>query len=206
MKMKVKVKAITLVFIFFKSNIIFAEGINNPTIKPDSTSLFPALFQLIFTLGFILGLLYFVFRFLSKKTGSYRNPIYKHLGGLPLGQNKSVQLVEINNKVYILGVGENIQLIQMVDDPEEVIAMKASNSSNMNENNYLKDWMKQIKESPLYRTWMSKWAQKKVSGLQPQNFEQILSGKMEELKERRNEKMEQLFEDDYMKKERDNHE
>ena len=42
------------------------------------------------------------------------------LGGLTLGQNKSLQLVEIGNSLYLVGIGDNIQLIDKIDHPEQV--------------------------------------------------------------------------------------
>lgn len=197
---------LTLLFIVSRSSRVFAEGNDSPLGDGDGASYFPALLQLIFTLGIILGLLYIVFRFISKRSGIYGNPNFKHLGGLPLGQNKSVQLVEVNNKVYILGVGENIQLIQKIDEPEEVLAIKASNQSSFDEKMNWKDWINRFKESSFNQKWNLKWFDNKGVGTKKQDFEQILTGKMKELKERRNENIEQIFDgENTIEKERDHH-
>lgn len=44
----------------------------------------------------------------------------RSLGGLPLGPNKSIQIVEIGNSLYVVGVGENIQLLDKITDEAEV--------------------------------------------------------------------------------------
>ncbi|PPD50162.1 MAG: flagellar biosynthesis protein FliO, partial [Methylotenera sp.] len=35
--------------------------------------------------------------------------------GVPLGKDRSVQLVKLGEQVYVLGVGESIQLIDRID-------------------------------------------------------------------------------------------
>lgn len=41
------------------------------------------------------------------------------MGGVGLGQNKSLQILEIGGNVYLIGVGENIQPLDKVSDLEE---------------------------------------------------------------------------------------
>ena len=40
-----------------------------------------------------------------------------------LGQNKSLQVVELSGRVYIVGVGDNITLLDKIDEPEEALAV-----------------------------------------------------------------------------------
>ncbi|MDT2247325.1 flagellar biosynthetic protein FliO [Paenibacillus larvae] len=47
------------------------------------------------------------------------------MGGVPLGQNKSIQIVEIGQSLYIVGVGDNIQLLEKVDNPDQVALITA---------------------------------------------------------------------------------
>ena len=44
----------------------------------------------------------------------------RSLGGVPLGQNKSIQIVEIGHSLFVVGVGENIQLLDKIIDADEV--------------------------------------------------------------------------------------
>lgn len=70
----------------------------------------------------ILVLLFLALRFLSKKSGTLTSgaprPI-QMLGGQPLGKNRSLQMVKIGDVLYILGVGEDVQLIRMIPAGEE---------------------------------------------------------------------------------------
>lgn len=77
--------------------------------------------QLIFYTGLIIGLIVLLARFFAKRQQQWgEQATIQHLGGTPLGPNKSVQLLKLGDKVYVLGVGEQITLLDVIDDPEEV--------------------------------------------------------------------------------------
>jgi flagellar protein FliO/FliZ len=77
--------------------------------------------QVMFFLILIIALFFVLIKFLAKKNQySPFGRSIRSLGGVPLGTNKSIQIVEIGHSLYVVGVGENIQLLQKIDDPEEV--------------------------------------------------------------------------------------
>lgn len=72
-------------------------------------------------LAFIIVLILYLIRFLGKKNQSwFGSRSIRVLGGVGLAPNKSLQLVEIGSSIYLVGVGEEIRLIDKVSDPEEV--------------------------------------------------------------------------------------
>lgn len=74
----------------------------------------------IVVLAVILALVVYLIRFLNKRNQQmFRHGTIRTLGGVGLGQNKSLQIMEIGGCVYLLGVGEDIQLIDKVSDLEE---------------------------------------------------------------------------------------
>jgi flagellar protein FliO/FliZ len=76
--------------------------------------------RMILATVFVAGLLYFLLKFINKKTMSYKSSqIVENLGGTSLGANRSIQIVKAGNRLLIVGVGENIQLLREIDDPEE---------------------------------------------------------------------------------------
>nr|WP_246017700.1 flagellar biosynthetic protein FliO [Mesobacillus subterraneus] len=76
--------------------------------------------RMIFATAFVAGLLYFLLKFINKKSMSYKSSqLVENLGGTSLGANRSVQIVKAGNRLLIVGVGENIQLLKEIDDPEE---------------------------------------------------------------------------------------
>lgn len=71
----------------------------------------------IVVLAVILALIVYLIRFLNKRNQQmFRHGTIRTLGGVGLGQNKSLQIMEIGGCVYLLGVGEDIQLIDKVSD------------------------------------------------------------------------------------------
>jgi flagellar protein FliO/FliZ len=93
----------------------------------DSPNMFVMMLKVIVYLILIIGLFFLIMKIVAQKNrkrmqGRAINP----LGGVPLGQNKSLQIVEIGRSVYLLGVGDNVQLIQKIDDPEEVAYLIAT--------------------------------------------------------------------------------
>ncbi len=98
-----------------------SDSENNTADIGSSTGLtfFDFLRMIVATL-FVVALLYFVLRFINKKSRAYQKVTYvQNLGGTSLGGNRSIQLVKIGNRVLIVGVGEDIQLLKEIDNPEE---------------------------------------------------------------------------------------
>ncbi|MED3688846.1 flagellar biosynthetic protein FliO [Peribacillus butanolivorans] len=76
--------------------------------------------RMIFATIFVVGLLYIILKFINKKSKSYQKAnSVENLGGTSLGANRSVQLVKVGSRILVVGVGENIQLLKEIDNPEE---------------------------------------------------------------------------------------
>lgn len=77
--------------------------------------------RMIFALAFVVALLYFLLKFINKKSRTYKSSqLVENLGGTSLGANRSVQIIKVANQVLVVGVGgESIQLLKEIVDPEE---------------------------------------------------------------------------------------
>ncbi|OLN22881.1 hypothetical protein BTO30_07575 [Domibacillus antri] len=76
--------------------------------------------RMMAALAFVIGLIYFLLRFINKKSRSYQeNQMVRHLGGTALGGSRSIQIVKVGERVLVLGVGENVALLKEIDDSEE---------------------------------------------------------------------------------------
>ncbi|WP_254118930.1 flagellar biosynthetic protein FliO [Bacillus sp. FJAT-29790] len=76
--------------------------------------------KMIFATVFVVGLLYFLLKFINKKSKMYKSSqMIENLGGTALGTNRSVQLIKVGNRILVVGVGENIQLLKEINDSEE---------------------------------------------------------------------------------------
>ncbi len=81
----------------------------------------------IVVLAVIIGLIILLIRFLGSKNKSwFSNPTIRILGGVGLGPNKTLQVIEVGSSVYLIGVGENINLVDKISDPDEVISILAA--------------------------------------------------------------------------------
>ncbi|MGD9677127.1 MAG: flagellar biosynthetic protein FliO [Vulcanibacillus sp.] len=78
----------------------------------------------------ILLLIYSLFWFINKKNRFIKSSLFNNFGGHPLGQNKSIQVIEIGNKIYILGVSGEINLIKVLEEEEDIKAIKKLVYSN----------------------------------------------------------------------------
>lgn len=76
--------------------------------------------KMIFATIFVIALLYILLRFINKRSSGYKDSqVIQNLGGTSLGANRSVQMIKVGNKLLVVGVGENIQLLKEIEDEEE---------------------------------------------------------------------------------------
>ena len=76
--------------------------------------------KMIAALVFVIALLYFLLKFINKKSQSYQqNRLIQNLGGTALGGNRSIQIVKAGNRLLVLGVGEDVHLLKEITDEQE---------------------------------------------------------------------------------------
>lgn len=84
-----------------------------------SSSLFLSLVKMAFALLLVLALIYLLLKFLRKRNKLFHQvTALENLGGISVGQNKSIQVVRIGTKVFLVGVGENVEMLQEITDEE----------------------------------------------------------------------------------------
>ncbi|QHW30056.1 flagellar protein [Paenibacillus rhizovicinus] len=92
--------------------------------KPDVGAGIGYLIWVIAALLIVIGLIILLIKWLaSRNRGWGTNKALRSLGGIPLGQNKSLQVVELSGRVYVVGVGEDITLLDKIDDPDTAAAI-----------------------------------------------------------------------------------
>ncbi|GEK57406.1 hypothetical protein CHL76_03585 [Marinococcus halophilus] len=86
----------------------------------DNGSLWLNFIKMIGALAVVLGLLFWLLKFINKKTSRYQSTrSLQSIGGIGLGQNKSIQVVKVGDKMLVIGVGDTISLLQEIEDKEE---------------------------------------------------------------------------------------
>ncbi|WP_373896027.1 flagellar biosynthetic protein FliO [Virgibacillus sp. CBA3643] len=83
----------------------------------NNESLLFNLVKMFFALLLVLALIYLLIKFLGKRNKLFHQvKALENLGGISVGQHKSIQLVRIGTKVYLIGVGENVEMLQEITD------------------------------------------------------------------------------------------
>ncbi len=155
-------------------------GGEQPAAIPGSgnTSMWGYLIQVIFSLGFIAVLIYFLLRFLGKRQiGQNHGPI-KVISAAALGNGKTMQVVMIGESLYIVGVGENVQLLRMIEPGEEVDLILADAEIKPLATSFSFPWLrfgkkKQVDEEILY-----------TSEVDGQTFQDLLNGQWNQVNKR----------------------
>ncbi len=159
------------------------DGNRAGLMQGDTPSMLGMMAQVILYLILIIGLFFLIMKVLAQKNkrrmqGRAVNP----LGGVPLGQNKSLQIVEIGRSVYLLGVGDNVQLIQKIDDPEEVAyliaTINAQSESSLTGVKQLSKWFSRLRQQD---SMYDEQNEDKVA----HTFQEVFQGKMNSLANRK---------------------
>jgi flagellar protein FliO/FliZ len=78
-------------------------------------------FKMLFALIFVIFLIYAFLKIIQTKNRAFSsNELMQNLGGSAFGNNRSVQLIKVGNRVLVLGVGEDINLLKEIDEESEV--------------------------------------------------------------------------------------
>ncbi|QQK80243.1 flagellar biosynthetic protein FliO [Salicibibacter cibi] len=89
-------------------------------------SLWGVLFQLGLALGAVILVMFFLLKLLANRTNRFQaTSTMQNLGGIGLGQQKSVQLIRVGDRLLVVGVGQSIQLLREIEDEAEAKALIA---------------------------------------------------------------------------------
>ena len=83
--------------------------------------------RMILVLAIVLGLIWFVFKMMKKSSlpgGGEDNPFMRKVSSVTLGPGKSVQIITLIDKAYMVGVSDDsVNLISEIKDKELIEAM-----------------------------------------------------------------------------------
>lgn len=100
-----------------------------------ATSLVFSIIKMIIALFFVLALIYFILIVLKKRNNLLNeNHVLENLGGIPLGQNKSIQLIRVGSKIYSVGVGDHVELLFEVTEDEAIRLLMEHAEKNTSQN------------------------------------------------------------------------
>ena len=111
----------------------------------NEPNLFLLSLQMLAALAFVIFLIYALLKFVNKRSRSFSShSTIESIGGVGLGANRSVQVVRIGKKLYLVGVGDSVQLLKEIEDKaevEEIIEAHKPHQVIDNPINNIKDWV-----------------------------------------------------------------
>lgn len=129
------------------------ETNETPQVEPErdsGRSFFMNFIRMIFALLLILALIYVMVKILGRKNRTlHQTNVLENLGGIPLGHNKSIQLIRIGERVIAVGVGENVELLFEISDEKVIQLLQESSKASTSENNifqFITERMKKIEK------------------------------------------------------------
>jgi flagellar protein FliO/FliZ len=140
----------------------------------NSNSLLFDIVKMFFALLLVLALIYIMLKLLNKRNKMFNQIKHlENLGGISVGQNKSIQIIRIGGKFYLVGVGDNVEMLQEITDVE----MK-------------KELLEQGEEEPfqlntLLPSFLRKRAEKKSTNQDSEDFKNLFSNELDKLKTNR---------------------
>ncbi|PIC65623.1 hypothetical protein CSV79_00660 [Sporosarcina sp. P13] len=161
-----------------------ATSANNPEdVEPTGLTAWDYVRTLIAFI-FVIGLLLWLLRFMNKRNRNFnQHRLMTNLGGVPLGQQKSIQLVKMGNHYFVVGVGENVQLLREIDDPDEIADLLARYDQEDSE-------VRKGIVSQLYERFFSK--ADSAGTKETSDFSTLFTSKMEEIKADRKQQMDRF--------------
>ena len=98
-----------------------APASSEVAVVKEEQSLFGIILKLVLYTLLILVMIYGLIKFLAIRQQKFQpNQAVKLMGGTPLGNNKSLQLVKVGNQILLIGVGDQVTLIKEFADAEEI--------------------------------------------------------------------------------------
>ncbi|WP_194841271.1 flagellar biosynthetic protein FliO [Salinibacillus xinjiangensis] len=146
--------------------------------ESEDQSLLLDIIKMVFMLAIVLALIYFLLKFLQKRNKMFQQTrSLENIGGISLGSNKSVQLLRIGKRVFVVGVGEDISLLTEIDDEDTLNEVIKTDNDTAQTNHPLQAIMKQV----------DNLKERKGEGKQKQSFKQLFSEELKTLKRERKE-------------------
>lgn len=140
--------------------------------------------KMIFATVFVVALLYLLLKFINKKSRSFKSTqLVENLGGAALGANRSVQIVKIGGQLFIVGVGENVQLLKQIEDPLELQQILTDYNNNMEH---------LVKPSDIVTKVLEKVKKWQSSNKEGESFTSLFKAQLDELSKGRKKLFEEM--------------
>jgi len=146
----------------------------------NGPSLVSSFLKMIFALLLVLGLIYVMLKFVNRRQQLFQQTqTLENLGGISVGQNKSIQVVRVGSKMYLIGVGDNVQLLKEIEDDDIIETLT---NRQVVEPLSFKQWFKSL--------FPMKSNREKIGS--QHSFNRLLADELDKMKQNRQQMIDQL--------------
>lgn len=154
------------------------------------------LLNVIFVLAVIIVLIVVLIRFLGRRNQALMGGrSMRTLGAVGLGPGKSMQVIEVGSSLYLIGVGENVSILDKVTDPDEVALIISAFEEQSSGNNFLAPLISKLRNRA-----SGKVSSQEIELSESSSFYETLQSKLRAAPERK-ERMDELLREDAAKNE-----
>src|SRR5699024_8290130 len=132
------------------------------------------LVKMVFALLLVLALIYFFLNFINNRNTLHQQRALQYVGGISVGLSKSVQIIQVGSKYYLIGVGDYVEMLNEITDDnliEELV--NDLEKDNIRFYNFLSNLSKISKK------------RKESTNSSEKNFKKMFSDELASLKENR---------------------
>lgn len=142
----------------------------------------------LLALAFVIALIYGMVKFINTRNRvTQHGKLMQNMGGLSLGQQKSIQLVKIGEQYFLIGVGDEVRLLKELSDPEEIAQLTAYYSEEGQD-------LQQSLPMKLLTGWRARKTNPYQKQEEPEDFGNLFKHKLTEIENERKRKLNQLTE------------
>lgn len=97
-----------------------------PLVQANSAPTVGSYIKVVFAFAFVIFLLYFLLKFVNRRNQQFGQArLMRNLGGVSVGPQKSVQLLSIGGRYYLIGVGDDVRLLKEIETEEELESIRS---------------------------------------------------------------------------------
>lgn len=137
-------------------------------------SLLMGIFELLLIIGLVAVVVYLFIKFLAVRSNAGRHhPLMRTLSVHPLAANRTIQMISLEDRIYVVGVGEDVTLIDVITEEETVERIRSQST------------VLSARDLP---EWMSKWwpiQTKAGQEEEPAPFFETLQSRLNQMKDQR---------------------
>lgn len=150
-----------------------------PESEDEGESLWLIAGRVILALLLIVALVYGLLKLIQKFSAPQKHTNQlENMGGIPLGSNKSIQMIRVGGKIYMVGVANTIELLTEVTDPGVIASFQERQPSNESMSSFVEYFKSSFNKNAASTT------ERKSQPKEDRAFASLFKGELETMKQK----------------------